>query len=283
MDTAKQVKKSLFLSLEKRKKNAGEKERESLRICVCNTIKKELRQSANQEKARLLQRFFKTGKGEYGEGDVFLGVVVPETRRVAKKHFMEIDFAGVERLLDSKMHEDRLCGLLILVLKFNKAKGDEKMRKEIFDFYISHAKLANNWDLVDLSAPAISGGYLWEACESGNETEKEILYRFAKSENLWERRIAVLSTFAFIREKSFSDSFRIAEMLLQDKHDLIHKAVGWMLREIGKRDKKAEENFLEKHCAKMPRTMLRYAIEKFPQAEREKYLRGFVQNPGSHK
>lgn len=229
---------------------------------ILSNLKKDLLEKANPKKAALLQRFFKTGPGEYGEGDIFLGIMVPETRKLAKK-YGSLPLSYVQKIINSKIHEERLLGFLILVNNFE--KGDEKIRKEIFNFYIKNAKKANNWDLVDLSAHKISGAYLLKR-------NKSILYRLARSKNLWEKRISVISTFQFIKYNSFEDSLKIAEILLKDKHDLIHKAVGWMLREIGKRNLKVEERFLKKHLKEMPRTALRYAIEKFPKSKRIGYL-----------
>lgn len=226
-------------------------------------LKKDLQNIANSEKAVLLQRFFKTGKGQYGEGDIFLGVMVPETRKIAKK-YVDLDLSEIKKSLYSKIHEERLCALLILVSKFE--KGDDKLKKEIFDFYIENAKQANNWDLVDLSSHKIVGEYLLDR-------NKDILYWLAKSKNLWEKRIAIISTFAFIRKNKFDDTLKIAEILLKDKHDLIHKAVGWALREVGKKNLLEEEKFLKKHYKNMPRTTLRYAIERFSQQKRNSYLK----------
>ena len=225
-------------------------------------VKKDLRNLANFGKANLLQRFFKTGKGDYGEGDIFLGVMVPNTRKIAKK-YTNLDLKEIKKLLYSKIHEERLCALFILVEQFLRIK---EKRKDIYNFYIKNAKQINNWDLVDLSAPKIVGGYLLDKPRS-------ILYKFSKSKNLWERRISILSTFAFIKAGDYSDSFRLAKILMNDKHDLIHKAVGWMLREIGKKSIKDEIQFLNKHYKKMPRTMLRYAIERFPEEKRQFYLK----------
>jgi 3-methyladenine DNA glycosylase AlkD len=225
---------------------------------------KEINSNANKEKAKLLQRFFKTGKGDYGEGDVFLGIVVPIQRKIAKNH-INLSSSDLQELLNSKIHEHRLIALLILVDKFKKAS--EKEKKEIFDFYLKNTKNINNWDLVDLSSHCIVGGYLLDK-------DRKILHKLANSTHLWEKRIAIISTFAFIREKQFGDSIKIAEILLKDKHDLIHKAVGWMLREIGKKDAKTLEVFLKKHYRNMPRTMLRYAIEKLPEKVRKSYLAG---------
>jgi 3-methyladenine DNA glycosylase AlkD len=227
---------------------------------MINKFKKEMQKLKNPEKARKLAGYFKTGEGEYADGDVFLGIIVPEQRKVAKKYDLSLD--EMQKLLSSNIHEYRLTALFILVDKYKKA--DEKLKKEIVDFYLKNTKNINNWDLVDLSAPNILGDFLLNK-------NRKVLYKLAKG-HLWEKRIAILATFAFIRKNDFSDSLRIAEILLKDKHDLIHKAVGWMLREIGKRDLKAEEKFLKKHYRHMPRTMLRYAIEKFPEKKREFYL-----------
>ena len=252
-----------------------------------NKIKKELNILGNSERAKNLQRFFKTGKGEYGEGDVFLGIDggVPAKRKIAKK-YENLSFSNLQNLLDSKIHEYRFIALVILVNKFKKigksnfpkCKPSKCLQnsqllveqKEIFDFYIKNARRVNNWDLVDTSAPHIVGRYLQ------NKKDREILYKFAKSKNLWKKRISIISTFAFIRKGQFEDTLKIAEILLNDEHDLIHKAVGWMLREVGNKDRKVEERFLIKHYGQMPRTMLRYAIEKFPESLRQKYLKGEI-------
>ena len=225
-------------------------------------IEDELKELENPRKAKVLSRFFKTGKGEYGEGDVFLGVMVPETRRVAKRH-RDLSLIEIQKLLNSKIHEHRLAALLILVEKFS--KGDERERKRIYEFYLQNARKVNNWDLVDLSAPKIVGRHLLDG-------KRTVLRKLAKSRNLWERRIAIVSTYAFIKEGQYEDTLKISEMLLEDEHDLIHKAVGWMLREVGKKDQEEEEKFLGKYHRKMPRTMLRYAIEKFDKKRREFYM-----------
>ncbi|MDD5696629.1 MAG: DNA alkylation repair protein [Candidatus Pacebacteria bacterium] len=231
---------------------------------MINKIKKELRKKQDKENARNLGRFFKTGKGEYGEGDVFLGIKVPEQRKTAKEFFKEASFKDLKELLWSEIHEFRLTALIILVEKYKRA--DTSGKERIFNFYIGNTKRINNWDLVDLSAPNIVGDYLLDK-------DRKIIFSLAKSKNIWERRIAVLATFAFIREKQFEESLKLAEILLNDEHDLIHKAVGWMLREVGKRDKETERAFLKKFCLEMPRTMLRYAIEKFEPGERKKFLK----------
>lgn len=230
---------------------------------MINKILKELKSEKNAEQARLLSGFFKTGKGQYGEGDIFWGIKVPVTRGISKK-FKEASLEDIQGLLDSKIHEHRMTGMFILIERYKKA--DDK--KEIYDFYLKNTKNINNWDLVDLTAPNIVGNFLLE-----NKKERKILYSLVKSNNLWERRIAVLSTFTLLRNKEYGDTIKISEILLKDKHDLIHKAVGWMLREMGKRDKEVEVKFLEKYYKVMPRTMLRYAIEKFDLKEREKYMK----------
>jgi len=230
-------------------------------------LRTELRTISNPVKAKLLQGYFKTGKGEYGEGDKFLGVTVPASRKIAIR-FKSLSFVEIAKLLQSKIHEERLIALLILVQKFNKA--NEATQKEIYEFYLKNTKYINNWDLVDLSSHEIVGGHL---LRRGLAKSKPILIKLAKSKNIWERRIAVISTFEFIRNNKFDESLKLAEILLEDTHDLMHKAVGWMLREVGKRDLKAEIRFLDKHYKKMPRTMLRYAIEKFPEKLRMSYLK----------
>jgi 3-methyladenine DNA glycosylase AlkD len=230
------------------------------------TIQNELRRLGNKEIATHSQRYFKTGKGEYAEGDKFLGIRVPVLRKVAGK-YREIAIDEVSLLLNSHFHEQRLLALLMLVDIFK--RGSEKDRKKIYALYLDSTKFINNWDLVDCSAGHIVGAYLQDA-------DKKPLYNLAKSSSLWKRRISIISTFHFINNNNFTDTLKIAKMLLHDEEDLIHKAVGWMLREIGKRDSEAEERFLKKHYKIMPRTMLRYAIEKFPEEKRKSYLRGEI-------
>jgi len=231
-----------------------------------NSIKKDLQAESAPLKKKGLSRFFKTGKGEYGEGDIFLGVTVPKIRRVAKK-YKDVSLDEIRTLLRSLIHEERLTALLILVENFRKA--DETEKTEIFNLYLKNTKYINNWDLVDLSASRIVGEFL-------KDKPVDILYTLAKSKSLWERRIAIISTFQFIWEGRFAETLKISKILLTDRHDLIHKAVGWMLREVGKRSFKTEEEFLKKHYKKMPRTMLRYSIEKFPEKLRLRYLTGVV-------
>lgn len=225
-------------------------------------LKEDMETLADPEKAKILSRFFKTGKGQYGEGDVFLGIVVPKQRTVAKK-YSGLPLRDIGRLLTGEIHEHRLVALIILANAYKNA--DTEDRERIVDFYLKQARNVNNWDLVDLSAPNILGEYLLNK-------DRAVLYRLAGSKNLWERRIAIMSTFAFIRKNDFKDTLRISELLLNDSHDLIHKAAGWMLREVGKRDLKAEEDFLERHYSLMPRTMLRYAIERFGAEKRKMFL-----------
>jgi 3-methyladenine DNA glycosylase AlkD len=225
-----------------------------------------LKKQSDPEKAKIYLRFFKTGKGEYGEGDEFLGIKVPESRKVAKQ-FKDLELEEIQELIKAPIHEERLIALFILTEQYRKA--DEQKKKIIYDFYLKNTKRINNWDLVDLSAEKIIGAFLMNK-------EKIILNKLAKSKNLWERRIAIMSTFHFIRNGFYETTLEIADMLINDDHDLIHKAVGWMLREIGKRDLKVEEGYLKKHYEKMPRTMLRYAIEKFPEKKRQAYLKGEV-------
>jgi|TARA_Y100000310_G_scaffold341861_1_gene442562 3-methyladenine DNA glycosylase AlkD len=229
---------------------------------MLNQIKNDLQKLGNPKLAKILSRFFKTGKGEYGYGDVFLGIKVGPQRKIVKK-YSQATLKDLQKLLSSKIHEERLTSLFILIDKYKKA--DEKNKKEVVDFYLKNTKNINNWDLIDLSAGKILGNYLLEK-------DKSILYKLAKSNSVWERRIAIMSTFEFIRNNKFESTLKISEMLLEDKHDLVHKAVGWMLREIGKRNQAVEEKFLKKHYKKMPRTMLRYAIERFDESKRKYYL-----------
>lgn len=230
-------------------------------------IRERLRSLADPVRAEHSRRFFKTGPGEYGEGDRFLGIPVPVLRKVAR------DAAGLPipetaALLRSPHHEERLLALLLLVRAYE--RGDAARRDEIFRLYLEHTAWVNNWDLVDTSAPHIVGRHL----ENGDRT---LLRRLASSESVWERRIAILATLHFIRQGEFATTFEIGEVLLEDGHDLIHKAVGWMLREVGERDEAAEERFLRARYRRMPRTMLRYAIERFPPEKRQRYLRGEIE------
>lgn len=252
-------------------------------------FRRELRKLADAEKASVLARFFKTGKGEYGYGDKFLGVTVPKQRALIK-NFLDLRSEDLGKLLDSAWHEERLGALLILVKQYGAAgrgkadrRGraveaaagitDAERRAEIFKFYLARAGRINNWDLVDLSAPNIAGDYLWRLKASGRDKEaRAILNKLAGSRNLWERRIAMLATFTFIRAGRFDESLKLAEKFLNDPEPLIHKATGWMLREIGKRDVGVLRDFLNRHGRKMPRTALRYAIERLKEGDRKGYL-----------
>jgi 3-methyladenine DNA glycosylase AlkD len=233
------------------------------------SLRSELTTLGNPERAKNLQRFFKTGKGEYGEGDVFIGLNNPQLHELTKKYF-NLNFQEIQELLNSKIHEERLLSLLVLVKQFQKAKKDHKTQYFIYNLYLNNAKKINNWDLVDLSAPKILGEFLFR------NQDQSILRQLAQSENLWERRISIISTLTFIKNRKFGETLAIAELLLNDKHDLIHKAVGWALREIGKKDSNVLELFLKTHYNEMPRTMLRYSIEKFPEDVRQKYLKGEI-------
>ena len=229
-------------------------------------MRRDLRDLSNPDKAAFLQRYFKTSPGEYGAGDRFLGIAVPELRRLARAH-RDAGLPGLRELLRSKWHEDRTLALLILAGRYKKASEVE--RQEIFDLYLSHTAFINNWDLVDCSAEYIVGAHL----DAG---DIRLLRKLAASRSVWERRIAMLSTRRWIKEGEFEPALEIARLLLHDPHDLIHKASGWMLREVADRDRRVAEDFLARHLAEMPRTTLRYAIEKFPEASRRRYLRKSV-------
>jgi len=229
-------------------------------------VQERLKKLANKEHAAVSQRFFKTGPGEYGEGDIFIGIRVPVLRKLIKE-YKDLPVSEIKILLRSPIHEERLLAILLFVRNFEKGDGD--IKKNIYDLYLKSTEFINNWDLVDTSAQHIVGQYLMDK-------SKRPLYRLTKSKNLWERRIAIMATFHFVKRCEFSETLKISNILLADRHDLIHKACGWMLREIGKRDLETEEIFLKKHYKKMPRTMLRYAIEKFPEKKRQRYLKGTI-------
>ncbi len=233
---------------------------------TASTLREKLYKLADKKRAVELQRFFKTGKGEYAEGDCFIGVRVPDIRKLVKAH-PETSLNEIKQLLHSTVHEERLLGLLLMVQQYQ--GGDEVMRKTLYALYLASTPFINNWDLVDVTAEHIVGAWLFER-------SPKPLYKLAESESLWERRIAIMATFHFIKQNEFDVSLKVAERLRDDQHDLIHKAVGWMLREIGKRNQGVEEAFLQRHYKVMPRTMLRYAIEKFPGPLRQAYLRGKV-------
>ncbi len=225
-------------------------------------IKKELKKIADKDKAKQLAGFFKTGKGQYGEGDIFIGITVPDQRKTAKL-FIETELSEIEKLLDDPIHECRLTALLLLIGKYSKA--DDSGRKKIAEFYLSKTSRINNWDLVDLSAHQIIGNYYFDK-------DRKKLYQLAESSSLWEQRIAVVSTYYFIKRNDFKEIITFSEMLINHKHDLIHKATGWMLREAGKMDLSVLKEFLDKHHKKMPRTMLRYSIEKLDESDKLKYM-----------
>jgi len=226
-------------------------------------LQQELKKYARKDKADFLPRFFKCGKGEYGEGDIFIGVNNPTMRKLAKK-FVNLDFKGLGELIKSKIHEQRQIALFILTIKYQKAKNQTE-KKICVDFYLKNLSGVNNWDLVDLSCYKLLGDWLLDK-------PRIILYDLACSDNLWQKRIAIIATYAFIRQNDFKDTIKISKILLSDKHDLIHKAVGWMLREMGKRNLSALEKFLQPVYKKMPRTTLRYAIEKMSDKKRKFYL-----------
>ncbi len=230
-------------------------------------IKSKLQKLGDRRRAEQSKRYFKTGPGEYGEGDIFLGIPVPELRKLSGT-YRDIPLETAEKLLESPIHEERMLALLILVLKY--AIADTNAQKRIYTLYLKNTQFINNWDLVDLSAHYIVGPFL-------TDKSKKSLYRLAASKSLWERRIAIMATFHYIRQNTFSETLKIADILISDKEDLIHKAVGWMLREVGKRDLQTEEEFLKSRYKNMPRTMLRYAIEKFPAAKRQRYLKGEIE------
>lgn len=228
-----------------------------------SSIKKDLSNVSSRSRAEASKRFFKTAKGQYGYGDMFIGIKVPDQRIVARK-YKNLSLIEIKKLLSSKVHEYRLTALLILVLQYKSANTQSRM--QIVKFYLTHKKWVNNWDLVDSSAGYILGDYL------SDKKDRKILYKLVTSQNIWDRRIAIVATQAFIAKNDFRDTLRLAEILLTDTHDLIHKATGWMLREVGKRSLPDLKKFLDKHAHEMPRTMLRYAIEKFSEVERNHYI-----------
>jgi 3-methyladenine DNA glycosylase AlkD len=233
---------------------------------VIAAIRRELESLGDASRAENLQRFFKTGPGEYGAGDRFRGIRVPVLRGLARK-YQDLSLAGAGRLLHSPWHEDRLLALLILIRRYY--GGDQAARDKIHAFYLEHTPRINNWDLVDVSAPHLLGHYL-------ADRPKDTLTRLAASRDLWERRMAIIATLYFIKQQNFEPTLRIARVLLHDQEDLLHKAVGWMLREVQKQETAVAESFLQTHYRQMPRTMLRYAIERLPEARRQAYLKGTV-------
>ncbi len=234
-------------------------------ILTEDEVIKELEKKANPEKAIILQRFFKTGIGEYGEGDIFLGIVMPEIRIIAKK-YRDLDFEGIQKLIYHSYHEVRMCGFLILVYQYQYTKSPIDHQK-LYEFYLTHAKQANNWDLVDVTCRDVIGSWLLE------QNDRSVLDSLARSSNLWVQRISIISTWAFIRKSQLEDTLRISRILLSHPHDLIHKAVGWMLREVGKKDRNTLLSFLDRYGSEMSRTTLRYAIERLSPDLRNFYLR----------
>jgi len=231
---------------------------------IAKEVVNALKLIATEERRKVNEWFFKTGKGEYGYGDIFLGVTVPDIRKIAKKFSQEISLQELTELIRSPTHEVRLCALIILVNKYNNEQPER-----IYRYYLKHLNSINNWDLVDTSAPHIVGDHLYN-----NPEKSEILLEFSNSENLWVRRVSIVSTFAFIKNNEFNKTLEIAKLLLNDNHDLIHKAVGWMLREVYKRDEGLIKRFLRQNYAQIPRTTLRYAIERMDKEERLSYLKG---------
>lgn len=234
------------------------------------TIKSDLRKFSSKKRKKSNEWFFKTGPGQYGEGDCFIGVTMPHLRVIAKTNYL-LDFKNIQHLLDSAIHEERMVGLLILVYRYEKASPQE--RKKIFDFYLKNKKSINNWDLVDVTSPNIVGQYLFEKHKSRKNLCQDLL-DLAKSEKLWEKRIAIVSTFFFIKNGRFDETLKICKINLNEKHDLTHKAMGWMLREIWKRDSTIVESFLRENYKNVPRTTLRYAIERMSLKKRKAFLQG---------
>ncbi len=237
-----------------------------MKVNKLQELRTSLHNQASKADANVLQRFFKTGPGNYAEGDIFIGVRVPIIRRIAKE-YKTLTLRDTATLLKSKIHEERMLALVILMQQYK--KGTPEQQSKIYDLYMANTAHINNWDLIDVTAPHIVGAYLLNK-------PRVPLYTFARSQSLWEKRIAIISTLHFIKHNDYTDTLAIAEILLHDTHDLIHKAVGWMLREVGNRNLQAEEAFLKKHYRTMPRTMLRYAIEKFPAPKRQRYLKGTI-------
>lgn len=237
-------------------------------MLIAQEIITELKKAGDNERAGNYAWFFQVRAGGYGEGDKFYGITVPVQRSIAKRFLHKATLSDCAELLDGKYHEERQTALFIMVSKYNKAKENTE-KKKIYDLFIKKVKSLNNWDLIDCSVPYIVGDWLYDK-------DRRILFDYAQSDNIWKKRIAIISTAWFIKQKDFADTLKIAEILLPDKHDLIHKAVGWMLREVGNRDRGVEEKLLKKHYKQMPRTMLRYAIEKFPESLRQAYLKSRI-------
>ncbi len=234
-------------------------------MTIADVILQKLQDLSDPKTASVQLRFFKTGQGQYGEGDRFLGVTLPQTRRVVKEFFAHAEWTDLEKLYASSWHEARACAVLILVAKFEKAQS-EGDRQEIFDFYIKHLPRANNWDLIDISAYKIIGAYL------ASKKERNILFALARSKNLWEQRASIVSTMYLVKRGEYGATLALAEKFFTHEHDLMHKATGWLLREVGKKDERVLRDFLDKHAARMPRTMLRYSIEKLTPEQKKIYM-----------
>ncbi len=244
-----------------------------------NNILKDLKKVSSRETAVNSSRFFKTGKGEYGEGDLFIGIRTPEIREIAKKYLEEIVLKDLDYFLHNKIHEYRLFAVITLTYMYEKTKEikdtfqQEKKREEIFNYYLKNREWINNWDLVDVSAPKVVGEFLKDKGREGKRRkERNVLDNLIKSDNLWDQRIAIVSTYTFIKQGDFEDILKFSKLLINHEHDLIHKALGWMLREVGKKDETVLKTFLDNYANKMPRTMLRYSIERLDEREKKKYL-----------
>jgi 3-methyladenine DNA glycosylase AlkD len=243
-----------------------------------SNILKDLKKVSSRERATNATRFFKTGKGEYGEGDLFIGIRTPEIRKISKKYLEDLKLGDLDFFLHNKIHEYRLFALITLTYMYHRTgsikdcSNRKEQREKIYKYYLENKRWINNWDLVDVSAPKIVGAFLKEKYEGREEKDRSILYELVKSNNLWEQRIAIVSTYTFIKEGDFKEILEFSKQLISHEHDLIHKALGWMLREVGKKDETVLKTFLEDYANKMPRTMLRYSIERLNEKEREKYL-----------
>jgi 3-methyladenine DNA glycosylase AlkD len=243
-----------------------------------NNILKDLKKVSSRERATNATRFFKTGKGEYGEGDLFIGIRTPEIRKISKKYLEDLNLGDLDFFLHNKIHEYRLFALITLTYMYHRTgrikdcSKRKEQREKIYKYYLENKRWINNWDLVDVSAPKIVGAFLKEKYEGREEKDRSILYELVKSNNLWDQRIAIVSTYTFIKEGDFKEILEFSKQLISHEHDLIHKALGWMLREVGKKDETVLKTFLEDYANKMPRTMLRYSIERLNEKEREKYL-----------
>ncbi|KUK76128.1 MAG: DNA alkylation repair enzyme superfamily [candidate division WS6 bacterium 34_10] len=243
-----------------------------------NNILKDLKEVSSRERAVNSSRFFKTGKGEYGEGDLFIGIRTPEIRKISKKYLGDLKLGDLDFFLHNKIHEYRLFALITLTYMYHRTgsikdcSNRKEQREKIYKYYLENKRWINNWDLVDISAPKIVGAFLQEKDGDREGKDRGILYEFVESNNLWDQRIAIVSTYTFIKQGDFEDILKFSKLLINHEHDLIHKALGWMLREVGKKDEAVLKTFLEDYANKIPRTMLRYSIERLNEKERQKYL-----------